>query len=191
MIQTTLSKIRKAIAAIPVTWAKIYDDRYESTEEALKLGGQVLVVVVSIVSDTPHCKQERVKVMLKAFAPKSYCKTICNIEDDAEIEAQMIANFRQFFATLYELLISGYRMPDSILNGFAKDPDNPTIHYEDLQNGELGDTAMQQVSLGATFYVLAPNVCTCWEVNKEMLLLPQYANNVANNPNLEDISDED
>ena len=98
---TTLSKIRKAIEAIPVTWTKVYDDRYESTEEALKLGGQVLAVVVSIVSDTPHCKQERVKVTLKAFAPKDYCKTICNVDKDADIEAQMIARFRQFFVTLY------------------------------------------------------------------------------------------
>ena len=41
---TTLSKIRKAIEAIHFTWTKVYDDRYESTEEALKLGGQVLAV---------------------------------------------------------------------------------------------------------------------------------------------------
>lgn len=190
MIETTLSKIRKAIEAIHFTWTKVYDDRYESTEEALKLGGQVLAVVVSIVSDTPHCKQERVKVMLKAFAPKDYCKTICNVADDAEVEAQMIARFRQFFATLYELLKKGHCLPESILNGFTNDPDNPNIHYEDLQNGELGDTAMQSVSLGATFYVLGPNPCNCMGVDMNMLLLPQHAHQ-ANNPNFEDLSDED
>lgn len=186
---TTLSKIRKAIEAIPVTWTKVYDDRYESTEEALKLGGQVLAVVVSIVSDTPHCKQERVKVTLKAFAPKDYCKTICNVDKDADIEAQMIAQFRRFFVTLYDELRYGYRTPDSILNGFMGDPDNPNIYYEDRQNGELGDTAMQTVSLEVTFYVLAPMSCNCLEVNRAMLLLPQHAHQ-ANNPNLEDLSDE-